>query len=1042
MADILASVSVVLGAEISGFRAAMAQANRDLKGLRQAGEALKDIGTSLTQYVTLPVAALGIASLKVGGDFESAFNKVQAATQASGAELEALRKKARDIALDPDLKFSSIQAAQALENLAKNGASTRDILGGAVDATTALATATGAQLATAADITTDVMNNFGKSAQDAAGLVSNITGATIASKFSIDDYRQALGQAGAVAGQLGANFEDFNTALAVTSSGFSSGSDAGTSFKTFLQRLVPQSKEAAAAMEKLGLNFFDAQGKMLPLRDIAGLLQKSFAGLSDEARNTFGTQIFGADSIRTALLLAKAGSEGFDEMAASIGKVNAAAQGAILNQGFTGGLEAFKSAVEGLAQAVADSGLLAFFDGMLRRGAAVAASLAQLNPAVLSTGVVFAGLAAAVGPVAVALGTLGAALPAIRAGIVEVKAATLLLQNNMLALRGALAAVLSPTGAIVAVLLTLGAVIYAANTEGQRAYETFQKQVQATQKLDSSLTPLLDRYDQLKSKTNLSAAEQEELRSVVQQVTAIMPEAGTKIDQYGNYIDIAAEKARKAVSTFQGLDKAFALSSLPAARVRLKELESSYASLQRTAEQVNETGKLNGVALTSLGAKGAAENIGYLRDDIAKVGEELEKQRTQVQDFEAAAGLLSGTMGGQLKQALTDAEIALKFFGAGVEDATKKTGLLADLQARLKAAQDARPELKTAADIAASNALVASLEQQIKRLNELGNAQRENAKAFRDIARESLALGDQFKYLEARRDADLAGIKRLLAAGYSPLSTAVRVLTADYARLNATMLGASETLAARSVKGSEKLFEAREFKIENPELDRDLKGKGQFNLPEVLLPDYQSIFNNAAQRIIAGGGAIKAALQPVTQAQLDFNTQMGELSEQLSVSIGPLLANFATQAAEAFGSFATGAASLGDAMQSLFGGVLQSLASFMSDFGQKLIVIGIGKQSLDLLFTGPQGGPLAIAAGVGLVALAGIASAASKSLSSSLSSSIGSGGASSASSIRPPNYGQHASQQTIKIEVGEMRLRGAEMVAIFKAEGYRVKLIG
>jgi TP901 family phage tail tape measure protein len=1044
MADILASVSVVLGAEISGFRAAMANARRELSGLVKFSEGLKDIGTSLTQYVTLPVAALTAASLKVGGDFQAAFNRVQAATQATGADLAALRQKAQGIALDPNLQFSSVQAAQALENLAKNGASTRDILGGAVDATTALATATGAQLAVAADITTDVMNNFGRSAQEAAGLVSNITGATVASKFSIDDYRQALGQAGAVAGQLGASFEDFNTALSLTSSGFSSGSDAGTSFKTFLQRLVPQSKEAAAAMEKLGLNFFDAQGKLLPLRDVAGLLQKSFAGLSDQAKNTFGTQIFGADSIRTALLLAKAGSAGFDEMAASIGKVNAAAQGAILNQGFTGGLEAFKSAAEGLGQAVADSGLLAFFDGLLRRGAALAASLAQLNPTVLATGTVLAGLAAAVGPVAVALGTLGAALPAIRAGIVEVKAATLLLQNNMVVLRGALAAVLSPTGAIVAALVTLGAVIYAANTEGQRAYETFQKQVQATRALDGSLTPLLDRYDTLKSKTTLSAAEQEELRSVVQQVTAIMPEAGTKIDEYGNFIDLAASKARKAVSTFQGLDKAFALSSLPAARTQLKELESQYAFLQRAAAQVNETGKLNGVALSSLGAKGAAENIGYLRQDIAKVGEALEKQRKQVKDFEEAAGLLGNTIGGPLKQALTDADIALKFFGASLGDAAKKTGLLADLEARLKTAKDARPGLSTEKDIAASNALEASLEQQIKRLNDLGNAQRENAKAFRDLGRESLALGDQFKYLEARRDADLAGIKRLLAAGYAPHSAAVRALTADYNRLNTTILGASEVLTARMVKGSEKLFETPEFKVNVPKLalpQTVAKFDVKFDdIAAPALPDYGAIFGTAAQQIAAGSGELRAAFVPVTQAQLDFNTQMGELSESLSNSVGPLLAGFAVQAADAFGSFATGAASLGDAMQGLFGGILQSLSSFMSDFGQKLIVIGIGKQALDLLFKGPQGGPLAIAAGVGLLALAGVASAASKSLSSSLSSSIGSGGASSGSiSTGASNYGQNTSAQPIKV-VAELKLRGPDLVAVLRGDTYRTKL--
>lgn len=970
MADILASISVVLGAEISGFKAAMAQARRELSGLQQAAEAMKSVGTSLTQYVTLPVAALTAASLKVGGDFQAAFNRVQAATQATGADLQALREKAQGIALDPKLQFSSVQAAQALENLAKNGASTRDILGGAVDATTALATATGAQLATAADITTDVMNNFGKSAQDAAGLVSNITGATIASKFSIDDYRQALGQAGAVAGQLGASFEDFNTALSLTSSGFSSGSDAGTSFKTFLQRLVPQSKEAEQAMKTLGLNFFDAQGKLLPLREIAGQLQKSFAGLSDQARNTFGTQIFGADSIRTALLLAKSGAEGFDEMAASIGKVNAAAQGGILNQGFTGGLEAFKSAAEGLAQAVADSGLLAFFDGLLRRGAEVAAGLAQLNPTVLATGTVLAGLAAAVGPVAVALGTLGAALPAIRAGIVEVKAAGLLLQNNMVALRGALAAVLSPMGAIAAVGLTLAAVIYAASTESQRAYESFHKQAEATRQLDTTLTPLLDRYDALKSKTSLSAAEQEELRSVVEQVTAIMPEAGTKIDQYGNFIDIAAGKARQSVAAFKEIDKSIALSSLPQARRDLQELQQAYAGAQQRAQDYNRESQQRGES-----GNFRAQQLGYLRESIAQVGDELEKQRAKVKDFELAAGILGNTVGGPLTQALTEADIALKFFGAHLDDTAAKTGLLADLEARLKTAKDTRPALSTESEIKASNLLIQSLEQQIKRLNELGlgndAAQKALAKVREDLAlnvKFSEALGASYDYVKERASTLEQGIKSLIQVGFAPMGNVVQGLVKDLAKLT-------------------------------PALDLKVPGVQvpKVDVPELLLPDYKAIFGTAAKHVAEGNGALQTAFEPITQGQLDFNTQMGELGDRLELSIGPLLANFAAQAADAFGSVITGAASFGDAMQSLFGGILQALGGFMSQFGQQLIAIGIGKVGLDNLFKGPAGGPLAIAAGVGLVALAGVVSAVGKSASSSLSN-IGSGGSTSAAS--------------------------------------------
>lgn len=441
----VASLTALIGADTTGFSAALAAAEGSLRRfagnveaqagkasaafaaninkIGAAGESLKNLGGNLTLGLTAPLVLFGGAALKAAGDFESGFNRVQAATQASGAQLEELRQKALGISLDPKLKFSATEAASALENLAKNGLTTAQILGGAADASVNLATATGGQLATSADIATDVMNNFNLTAQQLAASVDNITGTTIASKLDIDNYRQALGQAGGVAGQLGVKFSDFNAALAVTSSGFSSGSDAGTSFKTFLQRLVPQSKEAAAAMKQLGLNFFNAQGQLKPLREIAGELQRAFKGLSDEQRNQLGTQIFGADSIRTALLLAKDGAEGFDKMAASIGKVNAAAQGEILSKGFTGALQAAKSALEGFQIALGESGLLDLGTGFLKSGASFLSGLAQLDPAILRTGTALAAAAAAIGPLLGGIGALGVAIPALATGFATIGAA-------------------------------------------------------------------------------------------------------------------------------------------------------------------------------------------------------------------------------------------------------------------------------------------------------------------------------------------------------------------------------------------------------------------------------------------------------------------------------------------------------------------------------------------------------------------------------------------------------------------------------------------
>ncbi|MCC2547720.1 phage tail tape measure protein [Hymenobacter sp. BT175] len=588
---ILAQMSVVLGAEISGFQRSLAIAKKELSGFVRAGEALQGVGESLSKYVSLPLAAIGAGALKMGSDFESGMNRVEAATLASGKELDDLKNKAKSIALDPRLKFSAQDAAGALEALAKNGVSTTDILGGAADAAVNLATATGGKLAGSADIATDVMNNFGKSAKDLAAVVDNITGTTIASKFSIDDYAAALGQAGGVAGPLGVKFEDFNTAIAATSSGFSSGSDAGTSFKTFLSRLVPASREAEEAMKKLGLQFFDAQGQMKPLRIIAGDLQKAFQGLNEQQRTDLGTKIFGTDSIRTALLLAKQGTEGFDKMAEAIGKVKAASQGEILSKGFAGALEAAKSALEGLGIAIAESGIQKIGTSLLQSFTGVITGLAQTSPQILQFGVLLAGISASIGPVVAAIGALGAALPAIATGFALLSGPIGLIALGLTALAVATAGYLATQGS---------------------STQSFKDQKAAVEALEKGVNPLLARYDQLKSKTSLSKSEQEELRRVIKQIADQVPGVATAFDSYGNALDINSAKAR-----------AFVEEQKAVLRVRNKQdIQDQTTALRNLATQIVKTTQL----LQSASPNG---EIFVEETSLRKVGEGYENVTTR-----------------------------------------------------------------------------------------------------------------------------------------------------------------------------------------------------------------------------------------------------------------------------------------------------------------------------------------------------------------------------------------------------------------------------
>jgi len=987
MSDVLASLAVRLGAETAEFDRKMAAAKKELLGFTKVGAGLESVGKGLSLGITAPVVAFGALSLKAGGDFQAGMNRVEAATGAAGGELDRLKAKAQGIALDPKLKFSATDAAGALENLAKNGLSTAQILGGAADASVDLATATGGKLAVAADITTDVMNNFGKSAKDAAALVSNITGTTIASKLSIDEYRLALGQAGGVAGPLGVQFEEFNTALAVTSSGFSSGSDAGTSFKTFLQRLVPQSKEAAAAMKQLGLNFFDAQGKMKPLRVIAGDLQKAFKGLSDEQRNGLGTKIFGADAIRTALLLAKDGAEGFDKMALSISKVNAAAQGATLSKGFAGSLEAAKSAVEGLEIAIADSGLLDFGTELLQQGAAVASGLAQLSPATLGFGTAVAGAAAAVGPLSYGLGVLLQQAPTAKLGF------------N--ALGGALSSIVSPAGLAVLGVGALAAGLYYLATANERAVESFQQEKKATDALASSVLPLTDRYDELKAKTTLTATEQEELRGIVERIAQQVPSATVAIDAYGKATDISAQKTRAFVAAAREQEKQLAIAALPAAEAQLRDFGGRLDQLRKKQEEFNKTGGISVLQTDSRGLfqttevyKAGSEQVREFQLNLANLNVEFLKQEALVNQLRASAGKFGAVLPGFEK------------YGALARQAS------ADIAALAKAAADAG---------SGGRALAPLTEAQAKALQKL------NAELTR--IKNEVAAGINFDPMADQIKALSSGIPDLLAVGFGPNG---KVVQAFVAQLN----------------GLEKQYDTFKARIAEKQAGAALFGNaldpasrlGEVPTTLKKLPGYDTTALAASleQARLHYEGLSEAEKKAFADTLL-FNQSMETAFDNLGASVGPALADLAGSVAESFTAIALSGGSLGDGLQAVFGTVLQALGGFMGSFGKELIAIGIGKLSLDSLFaSGPAGGPAAIAAGLGLVALAGVASAIGKSQSASLSQITGGGAATkgftpgSTSPARVP-------EQRIKIELAPVTFRqaGPDLAAVVSVNQYR-----
>jgi TP901 family phage tail tape measure protein len=411
-----------------------------MRQFKELEGSIRNVALGLTAGITAPFAGMAIVSKRGAGAFEKSMNNVHAALRGiSGDQLHELSKAAQE--LGPTVGRSAKDAADGIETLALAGMSSRDILGGGLAQTLRLAAANAADLGQSAALVTDVMAQFGKSASDLEGVVNQVTGSLDASKLGFNDFKDAIAQGGGVAGAAGVSFEDFNTALAGTAALFGSGSDAGTSFKTFITTLTPKSKEAAAMMKQLGLDFYDATGKMKDLADISEMLREKLGNLSDRSRTKVLTEIFGADAMRTAIGLMRLGGKSFEELQNTIGRTDAGEKLSIQLQGVEESSNRLSGAFEQLKIVLGATGILAAFTAVQDALAGAVRWFADLPPIIHQVVVAIWGVTAAIGPMILAT-----------MAVVKLIAPLILLRGSFGAVGVVLSALINPLGTLIALI--------------------------------------------------------------------------------------------------------------------------------------------------------------------------------------------------------------------------------------------------------------------------------------------------------------------------------------------------------------------------------------------------------------------------------------------------------------------------------------------------------------------------------------------------------------------------------------------------------------
>jgi hypothetical protein len=154
-------VSVRLQARVEGFTAGMRKAKSAVEDVTKSAPTAQQGFDKLAKGAAVAGAAIGVGlgiAVKRFADFDKAMSAVQANTGATVAEMETLRQAA--IQLGADSVFSAKEAAEGINELAKAGIATADILGGGLRGSLDLAAAGQVSVAEAAETTAVALTQF------------------------------------------------------------------------------------------------------------------------------------------------------------------------------------------------------------------------------------------------------------------------------------------------------------------------------------------------------------------------------------------------------------------------------------------------------------------------------------------------------------------------------------------------------------------------------------------------------------------------------------------------------------------------------------------------------------------------------------------------------------------------------------------------------------------------------------------------------------------------------------------------------------------
>lgn len=360
---------VSLQRELNGLTAQRATLQNAIAAKEQAMARVSSAaaGVRSAMMYTAVAAAPLVGAIKVAADFEAGMSKVGAITRASAEDMQKLTAQARE--LGETTQFTARQAADAMSYLGMAGWNTEQIMAG-MPGLLALSAASGTDLARVADIVSDDLTAFGLSADQAQHMADVFAVTITRTNTNVEMLGDTMKYAAPVAKAFGASMEETSALAGLMAGNGIKASQAGTALRSGLLRLAGPPKQAAKALDDLGISMSDvsaqqaeAQAAMRALgisfentdgpRKMSAILEElrgKMAGLGREEKLANLKMIFGTEAATAWLAVIDSGPEAFNDLVTAMENSDgeAAQMAETMNNNARGAAVRLSSAIESI----------------------------------------------------------------------------------------------------------------------------------------------------------------------------------------------------------------------------------------------------------------------------------------------------------------------------------------------------------------------------------------------------------------------------------------------------------------------------------------------------------------------------------------------------------------------------------------------------------------------------------------------------------------------------------------------------------------------